>query len=135
MVYECAVAQAAVECSDLLAANVRAARARCGITQASLARRMTRLGWTWHSQTVSQVEQNQRRLYADEVLGLALALETLPMTLMSPPPGGPPVMTPNGTVIDPGVLASGSGEELRRVEEYVEDLRRQMISGSSGRWR
>jgi transcriptional regulator with XRE-family HTH domain len=116
----------AVECGEMVAANIRAARARSGITQASLARRMTQLGYGWHPQTVGLVERNQRRVLADEVAALALALETLPMTLVSPPPGTGPATTPNGTIIGAERFASGKGEELRRLEEYLEDRRRQL---------
>ena len=52
-----------------IARNVRAERARAGITQADLA---ARLGWS--QQKVGSLETGARRLYADELPDLALAL-------------------------------------------------------------
>lgn len=54
---------------DALARNVRAERVRRGLTQAALA---GRLGWS--SQKVGALETGARRLYADELPDLALAL-------------------------------------------------------------
>ena len=65
--------------------NIRAQRARLGLTQASVARRMKQLGFTWYPQTVGLVERNQRPLFHDELLALALALETIPDVLGLPP--------------------------------------------------
>jgi transcriptional regulator with XRE-family HTH domain len=62
-----------------LAANIRAARSRAGMSQKSLAERMTALGFKWAYQTVGKVENDNRPLLATELLGLALALNvTLP---------------------------------------------------------
>jgi 8-oxo-dGTP pyrophosphatase MutT (NUDIX family) len=66
--------------------NIRAQRARLGLTQASVSRRMNQLGFNWYPQTVGLVERNQRPLLADELLALALALETTPAVLYEPPP-------------------------------------------------
>ena len=66
--------------------NIRAQRARLGLTQASVSKRMNQLGFTWYPQTVGLVERNQRPLLADELLALALALETTPDVLYGPPP-------------------------------------------------
>jgi transcriptional regulator with XRE-family HTH domain len=71
----------AADYREILAANVRSARTRRHITQTSLARRMTRLGYRWHFQTVGAVERGERRLAADELLGLSVALET-PMSVL-----------------------------------------------------
>jgi transcriptional regulator with XRE-family HTH domain len=73
--------------AKILAANVRAARARLGIKQENLAARMTALGWRWYRQTASEVEAGKRRLVAEEMLGLAIALETTVDVLTLPPPG------------------------------------------------
>ena len=64
--------------------NIRAQRARLGLTQASVSKRMNQLGFTWYPQTVGLVERDQRPLYADELLALALALETVPAILYEP---------------------------------------------------
>lgn len=143
----------------ILGANVGAARNRRRLRQSSLAARMAALGWNWHPQTVSEVEAGRRALRADEVLGLALALETSIMALMSPPFDAPSVATPSGglvgaarfTAIDGSVdwdgdspklippsgttpvldaITAGKREELRRMEEYVEELRSQAAAGS-----
>lgn len=69
---------------DILAANVRAARARLDLEQDVLAARMKALGYGWHRQTVGTVERARRRLSAEEILGLSLALETSISELMAP---------------------------------------------------
>jgi hypothetical protein len=137
----------------ILGANVGAARSRLRLRQASLAARMAALGWNWHPQTVSEVEAGRRALRADEILGLTLALETSVMALMSPPFDAPAVATPSGDLVGaarfaaidgsvewdgdtPKIIApsgstpvldammAGKREELRRMEEYIDDLRR-----------
>ena len=84
---------------EIIASNVRAARARRNITQSSLARRMKALGYRWHFQTVGAVERGERRLAADEVLALSLALETTMDDLWLPPIDGQWVVLPGGQVI------------------------------------
>ena len=71
---------------EILAANVRAARARAGLTQQSLARRMRQLGCKWHFQTVGAVEREDRPVSAYEIPALAMALQTTTDVLMLPPP-------------------------------------------------
>lgn len=73
-------------------ANIRAQRARLGLTQASVAKRMNQLGFGWYPQTCGLVERNQRPLEAAELAALALALETTPAMLALPPPDVPSVM-------------------------------------------
>ena len=71
--------------ADVLARNIRAARNRADIGQASVATRMRNLGFPgWHPQTVSSSEKGKRRTTAEEILGLALALETTVQRLMTP---------------------------------------------------
>lgn len=70
----------------VLAANVRAARARADLTQETLAERMRVLGCRWHFQTVGAVERGQRPLQAYEVTALAIATGTTPDVLLAPPP-------------------------------------------------
>jgi DNA-binding XRE family transcriptional regulator len=63
--------------AEVLARNIRVARARADVTQAQAAERMQALGFsTWLRSTVSLIEQGKRRLMAEEALALALALET-----------------------------------------------------------
>lgn len=70
----------------MASANIRAARARLGLTQASVSRRMNQLGFSWYAQTCGLVERNQRPLLASELNALALCLETTPDVLFLPPP-------------------------------------------------
>ena len=69
----------------MMRANLRAARARCGLTQENVATRMNMLGHHWYKQTVGLVERDQRPLLADELMALALVLETTPELLYLPP--------------------------------------------------
>jgi transcriptional regulator with XRE-family HTH domain len=63
--------------SDVLARNIRAARSRLGVNQEVLASRMQSLGYSaWLRQTVANVEKGRRRVTAEEIFGLAYALET-----------------------------------------------------------
>ena len=86
-----------VSYADVLAKNIRAARARRGIEQEPLAARMRALGFSaWRRQTVAGVEKNTRRLTAEEVLGLALALETSFIRLLEPDPDDGLIVLPSG---------------------------------------
>jgi hypothetical protein len=107
-VYECDVASAqATSYSALIADNVRAARARIHITQASVARRMRALGYDWwYQQTAGAVERGERRLTTEEMLGLSVALDTTLAAIVLPvhQPGGQKILLPGGQQI---VLVSG----------------------------
>ncbi len=70
--------------SAVLAENIRVLRASRGITQRQLADRMTALGYGWPHQIASQVENCARSVTADELLGLALVLETSVSQLLDP---------------------------------------------------
>ena len=60
-----------------LASNLRAARGAANLSQSDVGERMRALGFTaWLRSTVSLAEQGKRRVTAEELLGLALALET-----------------------------------------------------------
>src|ERR1700722_13919669 len=77
--------------AEVLASNIRSARARLRIGQESLAARMRALGYdAWIRQTVGSTERdkNARRPTAEEIFGLALALETTVQQLMTPAPVG-----------------------------------------------
>jgi hypothetical protein len=61
---------------QLIARNLRAARARADIDQRMLGARMQELGYTsWSGGKVSLAEQGKRYVYAAELLPLALSLE------------------------------------------------------------
>lgn len=86
--------------ADVLVRNVKAARARLGLDQADAVARMRALGFaTWHRQTMGKVERAERRLTAEEVLGLAACLETTVQQLMSPRITDAPVELPSGEVL------------------------------------
>lgn len=77
----------AVRYRSAIAGNIRAARARLGIEQRDLAKRMEELGYSWAHQTVSNVERCIRRPYAEELYGLSIALSvTLGELLEIPQP-------------------------------------------------
>jgi transcriptional regulator with XRE-family HTH domain len=84
--------------NETLAANVRAARARLDISQASVARRMAALGYRWTRQTVSEVEAADRRLLAEEVCALSFCLETRTTFLL--PEFGERVEFPTGRAVE-----------------------------------
>jgi transcriptional regulator with XRE-family HTH domain len=70
---------------EILASNIRAARSRVDIGQENLAARMRALGYSaWIRQTVGATERGRRRPTAEEIAGLALALETTIGRLMQP---------------------------------------------------
>jgi transcriptional regulator with XRE-family HTH domain len=97
--------------ADVLARNVRAARARARIGQAEVAAVMSKMGFgAWVRQTVTKVERGERRLTAEEVLGLSIALRTTIAALMMPQNEDNGIMLPSGYIL-PGssVQASVSG--------------------------
>lgn len=68
-----------------LAGNISAARGRLRIGQDTVAARMRTLGYdNWIRQTVSRTERGERRVLAEEVVGLAIALQTSVWQLMTP---------------------------------------------------
>lgn len=146
---------------DILAGNVAAERARTRLRQESLAQRMRALGWkTWRKQTVSDVEAGKRAIQGDEVLGLALSLQTTVPALMALPFDAAAVALPSGELVAAARITANIGtvewegdspkltppagappldaqlagkrEELRRLEEYIADLRRRAAGGSQG---
>lgn len=96
---------------DLLAANIRVARARRRVGQKALAERMRALGFgEWYYQTVGNVESGKRRVTAEEIHALALALVTTIPALMSPDEDEDAVILPSGDVIDAGYVKSLCGK-------------------------
>lgn len=84
----------------VLAANVRAARARASLGQETVAARMRALGYAeWRYQTVGVVEKGKRRLGAEEVLALAEALGTTVFALMRPAEDDGLIRFPSGAAI------------------------------------
>ncbi len=104
--------------SEILAANIRAARAYLDISQASVARRMTALGYRWTRQTVGEVESSDRRVLAEEVFALGFCLQIpVPFLLLGAPefdlramlPAGYVVELPHTIQMQPGALPPGRG--------------------------
>ena len=85
---------------EIVAANIRAARARAGLGQALIVERMRALGFTtWHRQTLGKIERGERRLLAAEVMALAWVLETTISALLAPTDADRLVEFPSGGVI------------------------------------
>jgi hypothetical protein len=95
-----AQARAPQSYKEVLAWNVAGQRAKLHLGGPSLAARMQALGFkTWHRQTVSDAETARRVIYADELLGLALSLQTTVLALITPPSDVPTVTLPSGDLI------------------------------------
>lgn len=91
---------AALSYDQVLAANLRAARARAGLDQAVIVERMRALGYTtWHRQTMGKIERGDRRLLAGEVMALAWTLGTTMFELMKPAESAGPVEFPSSARI------------------------------------
>lgn len=72
--------------TTVLARNARVARVARDLDQEAVALRMRALGFSaWVRQTVQRVEREKRRLVAEEIFGLALALDTSIAALYAPP--------------------------------------------------
>lgn len=84
----------------VISRNITAARARLRLKQSDISARMNALGFSWHAQTVGQVEKAARRVTAEEVLGLAYALETSVGVLMEPSADESHISLPSGRVVD-----------------------------------
>ena len=109
----------------------------------ALARRMRRAGWRWYPQTVSEAEAGRRAIRAEELLGLAVALETTPWALMAAPRDLAAVALPSGdqipaqriSVIDDSVtwdddelrvsLAAAARTAARDEVAYLDELVRE----------
>jgi transcriptional regulator with XRE-family HTH domain len=85
--------------------NISAARGRLQITQRASAERMRALGFGWKQQTVTAAEKGRRGVTAEEILGLAVALETSVSRLMSPGDGDGIIRLPGGQRIAPFTIA------------------------------
>lgn len=96
---------------EILARNIRGARGRLGINQEALAARMRSLGFSaWLRQTVANVEKGRRRVTGEEVLGLALALETAMPDLMRAASQDGDVALPNGRLLSGASVERLAGE-------------------------
>jgi 8-oxo-dGTP pyrophosphatase MutT (NUDIX family)/transcriptional regulator with XRE-family HTH domain len=101
---------------EVLARNIRAARSRADLSQQDLAARMQRLGYSaWLYQTVGNVERGKRRVTAEEILALALALGTTISALMS-------ASDQDGAIELPGGQALGAVSVERLAGRGINDL-------------
>ena len=101
---------AALSYDEVLAASLRAARARAGLDQAVIVERMRALGYTtWHRQTMGKIERGDRRLLAAEVMALAWALGVTIFELMKPAESACPVEFPSGERIAAHSVAASLG--------------------------
>lgn len=102
--------------AQVIAANVRSARARGALDQDVVAERMNALGYKWYRATVSAVEKEKRRVSAEEVFPLSLALEVPIMRLMWAQ-DYQVVVLPNGTEVQGALItASASRTDMQDVE-------------------
>jgi transcriptional regulator with XRE-family HTH domain len=83
--------------TEVLARNIRATRSRRGLSQADVVERMRALGFTaWHRPTLGNIERGSRGVRAEELVGLARALEVTMSRLLEPQPEDKQVELPNG---------------------------------------
>lgn len=80
----------------ILGRNIAAARGGLRLSQSGLAARMRELGFPWQQQTVAAVEKATRRPAAEEILGLALAMQTTIAALMTASERDDYLELPNG---------------------------------------
>ena len=99
-VREVGVMRSTMTYGDILAANLRAARAVARLHQETVAERMRKMGYSaWRYQTVGQAEHGKRRVTVEEIIALALAFGTTVPALMSPSLGIQTVLLPSGDTI------------------------------------
>lgn len=86
--------------AEVLTRNIRAARSRQGLDQKNIVARMRALGHDkWHRQTMGKVERGERRVTTEEMLALALALETSIAALMAPTDEDKIIGLPSGETV------------------------------------
>ena len=126
--------------SEVLAQNIRAARSRTDLGQEAVAERMQNLGFSaWIRQTVGSTERGRRRPTGEEILGLAICLETTVQRLMTPLSEDKWVELPSGESLSVGAVVSFvTGEHLahgsspRDVQWYKNSLVRAIIPPHEG---
>ena len=102
----------------VISRNVVAARARTGLKQSEVAARMRALGYSWHPQTVGEVEKGNRRVVAEEILGLSLALGTSMGVLLGPAPDDLLIALPAGQQIDRMTVLHSIGRTAAAVVRW-----------------
>ena len=81
---------------EVLAESIAVAMTRRRLGHAGLAERMQGLGYKWIRQTVGDVLSGRRSLRADELYGLAIALETTVSELTVPRDDDAQIVFPSG---------------------------------------
>lgn len=89
--------------------NIRAERARRDLDQGDVQERMRMLGYSWHRPTVGKLERGERRLLAEEVAPLAVALDATMSDLMLPRKDGVFFVFPSGVKIAAVRMLSNDG--------------------------
>jgi transcriptional regulator with XRE-family HTH domain len=89
----------------MISRNVLAARARARLKQSEVAARMRALGYSWHPQTVGEIEKGNRRLTAEECMALAYALDTSMGVLLEPSSEEGRIVLPSGRTVDAASVA------------------------------
>jgi transcriptional regulator with XRE-family HTH domain len=118
----------------ILGRNISADRGRLQLSQTAVAARMQELGFEdWRQQTVASVEKGRRRVNAEEVLGLALALESTLPRLLAPIGGALWVELPSDSgQLLPGMdvvgLITGAQGGAGTVSWYNNRLVRSVVS-------
>jgi len=108
---------------DVLVRNIRAARSRLGLDQADVVARMRALGYeTWYRQTMGKVERAERRVSAEEILGLAAALETTVARLMTPLWEDKWIELPSGESLRVGAVVTLVTGELAADDSIPQDI-------------
>lgn len=109
--------------AQALAAKIEQARAELRLSQRGLGKRMKALGFGWRQQVVAAVESGERRLLAEELLGLALALETTIQDLLSLSEGDweKPVALPSGETVSPDFVTSLAWGMDRKAVRWIQD--------------
>lgn len=116
----------------VLSRNVVAARARARLKQSEVADRMRALGFSWHPQTVGEVERGTRRLMAEEILGIALAVGATVGALMEPAAEDRTVVLPSGAEL-PGGSVQASVRHVNDGRVRWDDGK--PVIGEPGAWR
>jgi len=67
-----------------VAANLKRIRTSAGITQAQLSERLSQMGHPIKTASIGKIESADRRVEVDDLMALALALDTSPLALLLP---------------------------------------------------
>lgn len=90
----------------VLAGNIPAIRQRRGLSQQDLADRMRAQGFEWIRQTVGRAERAERQITTDELVGVAVALETTIVRMLTPSPEDVCAMLPGRQIrLSPEVMS------------------------------